>query len=52
MTLVVYLTPSHESAGSPLLVEMGVRFYVPALGRFLQVNPIEGGVDSDNIWPH
>ncbi|WP_231494427.1 hypothetical protein, partial [Microbacterium sp. Cr-K29] len=40
-----------ESAGSALVVEMGVRLYVPSLGRFLQVDPIEGGVDNDYVWP-
>lgn len=40
-----------ESAGSTLVVEMGVRLYVPALGRFLQVDPIEGGGANDYAWP-
>ena len=40
-----------ESAGSALVVEMGVRLYVPALGRFLQVDPIEGGGANDYSWP-
>lgn len=39
-----------ESAGSTLVVEMGVRLYVPTLGRFLQVDPIEGGGANAYSW--
>lgn len=42
---------SAESAGSTLVVEMAVRLYVPALGRFLQVDPIEGGGANYYSWP-
>lgn len=31
----------YQESGSP--VEMGVRVYLPAVGRFLQVDPIDGG---------
>ncbi|MEI2816394.1 MAG: RHS repeat-associated core domain-containing protein [Microthrixaceae bacterium] len=40
----------HETRLMPT-IEMGARQYIPGLGRFIEVDPIEGGTPNDYIYP-
>jgi RHS repeat-associated protein len=43
--------PVEHQSGTHALIEMGARPYDPSTGRFLQVDPIEGGTPNDYVHP-
>jgi len=43
--------PLEHQTGAIPTIEMGARQYDPALGRFLETDPIEGGTPNDYVHP-